>query len=307
MRAPSIVLVDAGTGRPAEALIEIVDRNLIVTRPCYLGLMKGVRTDQRARRHRPDQRTITITQLVVGRTQPQRTDRRHHRPPPLDRTIRRRRPPHRRSPPPQPEPPTAITRPDPEPTALDRWRALDGRRHSPDVDYGMQWRAADSDEAWRVSWNRGSGALLRDQPRRDRRRGPRYLRHRARRCDRTTRMGTTASRTRRPRLGSTTRGATVACTRVSRDRRWDEDQTRLKGATGEPFPNRTPPLAYRCEHSGASLLARGNAGSGAGGDGTQLERVTCVGLSVKAFFAGGSGPMVLVRVERPQRSEDERP
>jgi len=34
--------------------------------------------------------------------------------------------------------------------------------------------------------------------------------------------------------------------------------------------------------------------------------VTCVGLSVKAFFAGGSGPMVLVKVERPQRSEDER-
>ncbi len=36
-------------------------------------------------------------------------------------------------------------------------------------------------------------------------------------------------------------------------------------------------------------------------------RVTCVGLSVKAFFAGGSGPMVVVKVERPQRSEDERP
>lgn len=36
-------------------------------------------------------------------------------------------------------------------------------------------------------------------------------------------------------------------------------------------------------------------------------RVTCVGLSVKAFFAEGSGPMVLVMVERPQRSEDERP
>ena len=36
-------------------------------------------------------------------------------------------------------------------------------------------------------------------------------------------------------------------------------------------------------------------------------RVTCVGLSVKAFFAEGSGPMVLVKVERSQRSEDERP
>ena len=38
-----------------------------------------------------------------------------------------------------------------------------------------------------------------------------------------------------------------------------------------------------------------------------VPRVTCVGLSVKAFFAEGSGPMVLVKVERSQRSEDERP
>ena len=35
--------------------------------------------------------------------------------------------------------------------------------------------------------------------------------------------------------------------------------------------------------------------------------VTCVGLSVKAFLAEGAGPMVLVKVERPQRSEDVRP
>jgi len=32
-----------------------------------------------------------------------------------------------------------------------------------------------------------------------------------------------------------------------------------------------------------------------------------VGLSVKAFFVEGAGPMVFVKVERPQRSEDERP
>src|SRR5262249_51518687 len=35
--------------------------------------------------------------------------------------------------------------------------------------------------------------------------------------------------------------------------------------------------------------------------------VTCVGSSVKALFTGRSGPRVLVKVERPQRSEDERP
>lgn len=48
---------------------------------------------------------------------------------------------------------------DPTQTALDRWRSLDERRHSPDVDYGMRWRAGGSDEHWRVSCNRGSGAL----------------------------------------------------------------------------------------------------------------------------------------------------
>jgi hypothetical protein len=32
--------------------------------------------------------------------------------------------------------------------------------------------------------------------------------------------------------------------------------------------------------------------------------VTCVGLSVKALMAWGAGPQALVKVERPQRSED---
>ena len=35
--------------------------------------------------------------------------------------------------------------------------------------------------------------------------------------------------------------------------------------------------------------------------------VTCVAPSVKALLAWGSGPQALVKVERPQRSEDERP
>jgi hypothetical protein len=46
------------------------------------------------------------------------------------------------------------------------------------------------------------------------------------------------------------------------------------------------------------------SGSPAGGF---EPRVTCVGLSVKALLAWGSGPQALVKVERPQRSEDVRP
>ena len=38
----------------------------------------------------------------------------------------------------------------------------------------------------------------------------------------------------------------------------------------------------------------------------RITPVTCVGSAVKALFAGSSGPQVLVKVERPQRSEDER-
>jgi hypothetical protein len=38
----------------------------------------------------------------------------------------------------------------------------------------------------------------------------------------------------------------------------------------------------------------------------RLPGVTCVGLSVKALVAWGSGPEALVKVERPQRSEDVR-
>ena len=35
--------------------------------------------------------------------------------------------------------------------------------------------------------------------------------------------------------------------------------------------------------------------------------VTCVSPAVKALLAEGSGPEAVVKVERPQRSEDERP
>ena len=53
----------------------------------------------------------------------------------------------------------AITRPDPSRTAVDPWRDLDERRHSPDVDFGMRWRTIGSNDERRVSWNRVSGAL----------------------------------------------------------------------------------------------------------------------------------------------------
>ena len=44
-----------------------------------------------------------------------------------------------------------------------------------------------------------------------------------------------------------------------------------------------------------------------GVDRTRSLAVTCVVLSVKALLASCSGPQALVKVERPQRSEDERP
>lgn len=154
----SIVLVDAGTGQPSEALVEIADRNLIVTRPCYLALVKGVRLGQRPdgivlvnepsrslnsssverslsapivatiEAHPSIARSVDAGLLTAGHTHFTRATK-------------------------------TITRPDPTPTALDRWRCLDERRRSPDVDYGMHWRTGGSDERWRVSWNRGSGAL----------------------------------------------------------------------------------------------------------------------------------------------------
>ena len=38
-----------------------------------------------------------------------------------------------------------------------------------------------------------------------------------------------------------------------------------------------------------------------------MAGVTCVSPAVKALLVEGSGPEALVKVERPQRSEDERP
>ena len=154
----SIVLVDAGTGPPPEALIEIADRNLIVTRPCYLGLMKGVRTGQQ-----PDgivlinepSRSLNSSSVERSLSAPIVATIDAH--PSIARAVdagllTSGHKQFTRS-------TGAITRPDPTRSALDRWRSIDDRRHSPDVDYGMHWRTADSDEHWRVSWNRGSGAL----------------------------------------------------------------------------------------------------------------------------------------------------
>jgi hypothetical protein len=154
----TIVLVDAGTGPPSEALIDLADRNLIVTRPCYLALIKAVRTGQQ-----PDgivlinepSRSLNSTSVEQSLSAPIVATIDAH--PSIARSVdaglltaghnqfTRGT--------------AAITRPDPTPTALDRWRSLDERRHSPDVDYGMHWRTGGADEHWRVSWNRGSGAL----------------------------------------------------------------------------------------------------------------------------------------------------
>lgn len=154
----AIVLIDAGTGRPADALIEIVDRNLIVTRPCYLALMKGVRADHQAGGivliDEPS-RSLNASSVERSLDAPIVATIEHH--PSIARSVdaglittghnhfTRTT--------------AAITRPDVGATAIDRWRGLDPRRHSPDVDYGMRWSATGSNEQWRVSWNRGSGAL----------------------------------------------------------------------------------------------------------------------------------------------------
>lgn len=159
MRATdATVLVDAGTGQPAEALVEIADRNLLVTRACYLGLMKGVRVplqpdgivllDEPSRSlnasaverslgapivatidvHPSIARSVDAGLLSAGQNRLKRST-------------------------------TAITQPERARSAVDEWRDLDPRRHSPDVDYGMQWRSSGSDDRWRISWNTGSGAL----------------------------------------------------------------------------------------------------------------------------------------------------
>ena len=38
------VFIDGGTGSPHQALIEVADRSLLVTRPCYLSLRRAVRS-----------------------------------------------------------------------------------------------------------------------------------------------------------------------------------------------------------------------------------------------------------------------
>ena len=152
------MLVDAGTGQPAEALVEIADRNLLVTRACYLGLMKGVRVPLK-----PDgivllrepSRSLNASAVERSLGAPIVATIDVH--PSIARSVdaglltagqnRLKRS------------TTAITQPERERSAVDEWRDLDPRRHSPDVDYGMQWRKSGSHDRWRVSWNTGSGAL----------------------------------------------------------------------------------------------------------------------------------------------------
>lgn len=156
--ADATVLVDAGTGQPAEALVEIADRNLLVTRACYLGLMKGVRVplkpdgivvlDEPSRSLNaeaverclgaPIVATIDVHPSIARSVDAGLLTASQNR---LKRGT------------------AAITQPERERSAVDEWRNLDPRRHSPDVDYGMQWRTAGSDDRWRISWNTGSGAL----------------------------------------------------------------------------------------------------------------------------------------------------
>lgn len=159
----STALIDAGTGPPAEALLEVADRNLVVTRACYLAVMNGVRTDRQ-----PDGivliaepgRSLNPSSIERALDAPIVATIDHH--PSIARSVDAGllTAGHKhltRS-------TSAITRPTAEPTALDRWRDLDPRRHSPDVDFGMRWRSSGSDDRWRVSWNSGSGVLYATRP-----------------------------------------------------------------------------------------------------------------------------------------------
>ncbi|MEM1334382.1 MAG: hypothetical protein AAGG08_13100 [Actinomycetota bacterium] len=159
----STVLIDAGTGPPAGALLEVADRNLIVTRACYLAVMNGVRIDRQSDGvvliAEPG-RSLNASSIERALDAPIVTTIDHH--PSIARSVdaglltaghrhltRTTKP---------------ITQPTAEPTALDRWRDIDPRRHSPDIDFGMRWRSSDSSDTWRISWNSGSGTLYATNP-----------------------------------------------------------------------------------------------------------------------------------------------
>ncbi|MFN3256221.1 MAG: hypothetical protein ACE37B_11030 [Ilumatobacter sp.] len=159
-RQRGTIIIDAGTGVPDPDLVERAERTLVVTRSCYLSLIRGARSGftpdgvivikdhQRALGPSDIERSLNAPIVATVDVDPEiarmvdagllvaRSDL-HGRQ--LD---------------------VLHTPGDESATALDRWREAKPGRFSPDVDYGMQWqKAGASDQRWRVSWNIGSGDL----------------------------------------------------------------------------------------------------------------------------------------------------
>lgn len=158
-RQRGTIIVDAGTGVPGADLVERADRTLVVTRSCYLSLIRGarsgflpdgvivIRDPQRALGPSDIERSLNAPIVAVLDLDPkiarmvdagllvaradlhgQQLDALH---PPVDAS-----------------------------SPLDWWRSAKPGRFSPDLDYGMQWQTTRaSDRCWRVSWNIGSGDL----------------------------------------------------------------------------------------------------------------------------------------------------
>jgi len=158
-RQHGTIIVDAGTGVPDAALVERADRTLIVTRSCYLSLIRGARSgfvpdgvivvkdDQRALGPSDIERSLNAPIVAIIDLDPE-----------IARMVDAgllvaRSGLHGRQ-------LDALHTPVEASTALDRWREAKPGRFSPDVDYGRQWQSADAvDRRWRVSWNIGSGDL----------------------------------------------------------------------------------------------------------------------------------------------------
>ncbi|MEL6892766.1 MAG: hypothetical protein AAFP84_14310 [Actinomycetota bacterium] len=155
---PAAVVVDAGTGVPHLDLAGRADQTIVVTRACYVSLIKAARTgftpdgvvDVREpnRSLGPSDVERSFNAPIVATVDHEQEIARL-----VDAGLLVDR---------APQLTTALRRLVDAPAAsgLDRWRAAQPERNSPDVDYGMSWTSGrHPDRTWRVSWNSGSGDL----------------------------------------------------------------------------------------------------------------------------------------------------
>ncbi len=152
------VVVDAGTGVPHVDLVNHADRTIAVTRACYVALIKAARAGfapDGVVAVRESNRSLGPSDIERSFNAPIVATVDHE--PEIARLVDAGLLIDR-----APELTTALRRlvDTPAASALDRWRAAQPERSSPDVDYGMAWSSErDPDRRWRVSWNSGSGDL----------------------------------------------------------------------------------------------------------------------------------------------------